>query len=82
MKPFQTYLTIGVIRYTDPLRSQDFVLHEGTDIYVTSVSVTGYNTRIEFRDDRSYGAVAGYFDVRNEFYGTVPDLSHMLAPQD
>ncbi len=77
MKPFCTYSTIGVIRYTDPLRSQDFVLHDGTEIYVTNVNVTGYNTRIEFRDDSNYGA-AGYFDVRNEFYDILPDVSHML----
>lgn len=78
MKSNTSYSTIGVIRYTDPLRIQDFVLQDSTHIYVTSVTVTGYNTRIEFRSEVDYMAIGGYFDIRNEYYDTIPDVSHML----
>ncbi len=78
MKSNTSYTTIGPIRYTDSIRNQDFMLHDSTHIYVTDVTITGYNTRIEFRSEVDYTAVGGYFDVRNEFYDTLPDISHML----
>lgn len=77
MKPFHTYQTIGVICCTDSFTHKDFILHDSTEIYVGDITVTGYNTRIHFRSDTNYDLV-GYFDIRNEFYDTTPNLDHML----